>query len=392
MSNFKSQSEKSITKPISAKNLWCRSMLCMQIKDDYMKSHPTSPFKETTTSRLRPCTHNDGTCRGAHSHDEIRAYPHIYKYNTANKATIPWVQLYLHIIKSFETNESKVLNSADITRISNSNIKTLDFVQLSQLWRELACSYRKLAKELPMKIDGIHSVEVHVSRYKFQEDVPQFYISDGLEDLAWALTRLTRRCQTNQTFEHALESGSKVTIYDVCLATGLNCKEGAHKLNEMICSDDFLSGHCSCLSKEEFEESEAIYLTRSIELSAQLMAQIEAEKHSVTKDEDEWEMTIVKRGKKTVEDPKTKIRLELNRVQKRLEEIQTSRMIHYTEEPINMIPFEKQYHAYLAQEEAKAIKEHEEEARRTCAHNLVSETKKSGPVIKLSKLGKLGKK
>ena len=400
MSNFKNTSEKSTTNTntntitntklaVSAKNLWCRSMLCMKLKEDYIHVHNISPFKETSV-RMRLCTYTDGSCRGAHSIEEIRAYPHIYKYNTANKATIPWVQLYLQIVKCIELNASKVLNEIDTTRIAN--ISSLNFIQLSQLWRELACSYRKLAKELPLKADRVGStVEAHSSGYTYQEDVPQFYIMDGFEDLAWAFTRLTRMCQTNQTYEHALESGSKVTIYDVCLATGLNCKEGVHKLNEFVCIDDFLTGHCTCQSKEKFEEKEAIYLSRSIELSTQLMALIEAEKHaSTTKDDDEWEMTIVKRGKKAIvaEDPKTKIRLELNRVQKRLEEVQTSRMIHYTEDPISMIPFEEQHRAYLMHKEAKAIKEREEEAKRTCAHDLVSSTKKIGPVVKLTKLGK----
>ena len=392
MSNFKNTSLKSTTKLAvpTNKNMHCRSVLCMQIKEDYIRAHGTSPFIETPTTRIRPCTYMDGSCRGAHSNEEIRAYPHIYKYNSTNKATIQWVQLYLQLVKCIESNAPKVLNVADITRLST--ISTLNFVQLAHLWRELACSYRKLARELPLKAERVGStIEAHSSGYVYQEDVPQFYIMDGFEDLGWAFTRLTRMCQTNQTFERALESGSKVTIYDVCLATGLNCKEGVHKLNEFICVDNFLSGHCTCQSKDEFEEKEAIYLSRSIELSAQLMALIDAEKHaSTTKDDDEWEMTIVRRGKKAVvaEDPKTKIRLELNRVQKRLEEVQTSRMIHYTEDPINMIPFEEQYRAHLAHEEAKAIKEREEEAKRTCTHDFVNGAKKIGPVIKLKKLGK----
>jgi len=104
-----------------------------------------------------------------------------------------------------------------------------------------------------------------------------------LEDHAWSFVRLTRLCALNTKFEESIRSGNLITIWDLCLATGLNCKAGVHKKSEMLCHDDFLIGSCTCLSNEQLELMEMELSQKLIELSNNLVSMIENKQKDVKK-------------------------------------------------------------------------------------------------------------
>ena len=84
--------------------------------------------------------------------------------------------------------------------------------------------------------------------------IPCFYLSNDLEDIAWALSRITIECQIEKIFRDKIKYNRKVTIWDMCLATGINCKDGYHNVSEKLCIDDFMTGRCHCINFMEYSE------------------------------------------------------------------------------------------------------------------------------------------
>jgi hypothetical protein len=307
---------------------------------------------------LIECKSKSTECRGAHDEKSIKILPSIYKFNSMKKDTIDWIKLYLEIINVIQSNKSKIHNPEYKQRTSDLTI--YNFIEIIQLWRDLACYHRKIAKSLPSNkssLPGNNSEEV--DGYKYKEDVPEFYLSDNFEDITWPFERLTRYCPIQNNFNACLKQNILITIWDVCLATGLNCKEGVHKHNEYVCSDDFLNGSCKCQTVEQINEQVSILEKQILTLEEQVS-------------DTTW--TVKKNKKKTDNDPKSLILS----IKDKINDLNNSRSIHYSE--LGMIPFNRHYQDYISVkqkklEELKLIEQKELELL-------------SKPVIKLAKFGK----
>lgn len=372
-------------------NLWCRDTFWQHIIDKLNYS----PFKETPGCHLRSCRYPANECRGAHSEDRLKLYAPIVKFNFTNKSKYDWVLLYLTIIKTIQNDATKLINIEH--KFKTDNVSRLTFIEAIQLWRDLACFYRKLSKELPAKSATTRSQYAHLSGYTYSDDVPIFNLLNyNFEDFAWSFVRLTRRCPTHQKFDTSIKSGIKVTIWDVCLAPGSNCKEGVHNKEESLCIDDFMDGKCSCISLQEIERSKMELQHKITKLSKQLV-KIEEEnianthKKDEVDDTDDLEMWIQSSRKqkkcinKIKEDPKIKINQEIKSLTNEIKDLSSARSIHYTEQ--GMMPFNQQYILF------KQLKEKESEEKITVAPVVVKESWDHGminsvitkPVIKLVK-------
>jgi hypothetical protein len=326
----------------STKNLWCRDAMWQY----YIDVLGRNPFSQSNGCRLRQCQYDASTCRGAHCATDIKPLPHINTYNRLDKSKYDWPQLYDGIVSSLQTDGPKVILADHARKIAD--VATLNFVEAIHLWREMACHYRKLGKELPSRRSG--NATQHSSGYSYSEDVPKFYLDEKLEDTAWAFERLSRYCPTHKNIENNLIKQHLITVWDLCLATGLNCKEGVHYDDEHICVSDFLTGSCSCITKESIESKEVELQLKKIELTTQLTKMIEEE---VANEEDDcWSSR--KKGKAKTVDPKQNLRNQIAAINNKIAELSNNqRMIHYTE--LGMIPFEQQLVKYRAAEEAKKI-------------------------------------
>lgn len=333
-------------------NLWCRNKYCQHLNSLYTKKI----FKETNGCYLKECKSRDEECRGAHSEQLIKILPNIYKYNSIKKSSIDWVKIFLEILESIEKDKIKIHNSDH--KQKTSDLTKYDFIELIQLWRELACYYRKIAKSLPSKFDDIKLDSI--DNYEYKEHVPQFPISDDIEDIVWGFERLTRWCHVQQKFNDSINNNILITIWDVCLATGINCKEGIHKKSELVCKDDFLTGRCSCQTVEQINEQVIIYEKELEMLNEQTL-------------DTSWS---TKKSKK-----KGDLKSLILSIESKINDLKNSRSIHYSDQ--GMIPFNDQYKNYLINEEKK--KEELEILEKKKLEEINAPIK---PVIKLAKFGK----
>ena len=150
---------------------------------------------------IRECTNNN--CNGVHSLTNIKTHMNNYEFNHTNKAKYDWVQLYLAIIKCLKNNKLE------------SNIERLNFIELVQLWKSLDSTTDKLPEDM--------------------------------EKFALAFERITHLCPDQIKVNSAIMNRTKIDISDLCLGTGVNCKYGVNKTNELLCTQDFLTGNCSCI-------------------------------------------------------------------------------------------------------------------------------------------------
>ena len=314
----------------STQNLWCRNMLWQHIVESIGRPANTI-FDEKKGCKLQCCNKSSIECRGAHSLSDLKILPYIEKYNNLNKSKFNWVELYLNILNILKKDLARVKKIEHKCLLKN--INSMNFIEVIKLWRNMARYYNKIVKELPNRKDSNSHETVHESGFTFSDDVPLFKISDELEDYAWAFVRLTDYCKLNQKVEESLDNGNLITVWDLCLATGLNCKEGVHTKSEKLCIDNFLSGKCSCFSMKELEAQEIILLKKLIELSNKLVSMIE---------DKNWNLVKSKKNKQKI--TKIEVYQEILNLESQIKNLQ-SRFIHYTE--LGMKPFNEQYKEYM---------------------------------------------
>jgi hypothetical protein len=311
-----------------SKNLWCRDELAQHM----IKELGRNPFKENKGSIIKKCKYTSGECRGAHCISEIKVLPTNNIFANSDKTKIEWVGIYNSLYKSLINDLPKIKNPEHIKQINNINIKDANFIQVIQLWRELACYYRKLQKELFNKNDSLNNCD-----FKNPEDVPIFSIPEKYEDTVWSFERKTRFCSIYQNLTAKIRTKIPFTLWDLCVATGDNCKEGIHELNEMICYDDFLHGKCDCKTLFESEQQESEYLKQIIELTNY--------NDNIQLNDDEGWSTIKSKKAKKYGDERIEIKNKITILENKINELKKSRKIHYTEK--GFIPFTKQYNDYL---------------------------------------------
>ena len=345
----------------NTKNLWCRDAYVSFIK----KKLGHNPFKESRGCHIRECTHGTN-CRGAHSSDEIRPLPHITKWERTDKSIYNFPEVYDEIL-SVISKEKFTLKDSSTFKSRLEKINEINFIELIQLWRELACHYRKIAKEIPRKKDWQSSEppKAHSSGYVFSNDVPCFYLLEKTEDNIWAFERITRFCKIRKLFISRLNKrDANLTIWDICCGDK-NCKEGVHHINEHICIDDFLNGNCECIKKDKYETEKKLLEDDILDIKSKLS-------ENSLKNKRREQLVSVLENKQ--------IQLE-----------NFDRKIHYTEDTEHckgMKSFNIQYAEYLEnKKKEKAMKEEEEEKKETPSwdHSLAKqEDTQIGKVIRIS--------
>ena len=243
-----SSSHSSVNGTITTKNLWCRDARAKYI----INSLGYSPFRQARGSNIRECSYGD-SCRGAHRLEEIRLLPHINRWNRVDKKNYDFPGMFCNI-KDVLLKDAVKIREIDPNYRKLNNIENINVIQLIQLWKELACYYRKIAKEIPRKRDWKSTIppKTHDSGYVFSDEVPGFYLDEKYDDNVWALERTTHYCNNHNDFKKKIDNKEQIIIWDLCLGES-NCKEGIHHLDEMLCIDNFLTGSCDCKSKEEFD-------------------------------------------------------------------------------------------------------------------------------------------
>ena len=362
-----------------AQNSWCRDALWEEV----IRIAGCNPFVEHNGCKLRKCKNNHNDCRGAHFFEDIKAYPHIKKFNRIDKNKYNWCNLYFAIISSLKSNLPMVILVEHKNKIAD--VLTKNFIEIIQLWREMACYYRKLAKEMPHRNSIYSAATKHPSGYTWFEDVPQFNLDNNIEDTAWAFERLTRFCPIHERMLLNICSHTKFTVWDLCVASGINCKEGVHYLDEHLCISDFLTGTCSCPTKESLNEQEITLLNKSSDLVNQLTKIVESKKSN--------DFTSIKTSKKKnkqkSDDSEQIIRNEIDTINKQISKISNTQIqIHYCRN--GMIPFEQQLTNYHDNNSKKELveRELELEKKEKINHKIIDIATISTNAIKITKLGK----
>jgi hypothetical protein len=162
-----------------------------------------------------------------------------------------------------------------------------------------------------------------------------------LEDIAWSFERILRYCPMHKKVQDNLDKRQQITVWDLCLATGLNCKDGVHYQDEHLCIDDFLTGICSCQTQERINAREVELQLKKLELITKLTSIIENKDTSSTTDS--WQKSKTKKSK--AKDPKEELNKQIHSINQQINSLSTMhRMIHYTEQ--GMIPFNEQLLKY----------------------------------------------
>jgi len=211
---------------MSKKNLLCRHALYNELTGEQHASIACSTIKEVQGTSLVLIEHNTckfgDSCRGAHSEKDIVLYPGNKHFNELDKSTYNFSLLFEKIKKTIISEKYKVKLEKHVNMIDN--IDKLNNIELLQLWRKLACYYRKISKT--------------------DKAIPQFDLKEH-EDIAWAFERKTKLCKT--FLEENNKEKSNINKDKICCGS-YNCKEGVHSINELICIDDFIGFGCNCLS------------------------------------------------------------------------------------------------------------------------------------------------
>lgn len=328
------------------KNLWCREAKAKQIIDVL----GFNPFRQGKGYHVRDCSYGQD-CRGCHSRDEFVVLSHISKWNRIDKSTFNFSEMYTDIIRAIKDDTQKVKDSQGFKNRIN-NLNELNFVEVLQLWRDLSCYYRKIAKEIKQ-----NNLTGHPSGYTSHKDVPGFFLNEKIEDNAWAMERQTKLCKEHLSLKTKINEGDKVTVWDICLGE-MNCKVGVHNFDELLCIDDFLTGTCSCDTLEEHNK-----------------------KGTILKDEIKQLSNKINFAKKNSE----KVKLSQELINKKTAFNCLQRKIHYSDD--GMSPFQEQWKAHLDKMELERKAKEEEEAKKerpAWDHTGKLGEVKVGKVIKLS--------
>ena len=361
------------------KIFWCRKFY----GDEIIRNLGYSPFNRTIGCI---CNRKSHECRGAHTAEEISPLKHTQQFNHINKVTFNWSQLYSEIIYILQKDKLR-LKSEEHKRYLD-NVSTMNFFDAIRTWREMACFYRKIAKELQFQ-PNLKDITSSSSDFSHSEDVPGFYLGSNLEDTAWSIERLARWCPEHQKFKCSIQSKQLVNIWDICLATGLNCKNGVHEINEKICEEDFLTGKCSCQTLKEISTNQDNLIAKILEASNKIQEIIKQE--STPKKESYENGFIQAKSRKSKKyqqniDPKNVLVYQISQYKKDLEKLQVSRQIHYSE--LGMVPFEIQYSRWT-EEKNKVITDNQPKAfiKESWEHDLIDNTKITKSVVKIKKFG-----
>ena len=278
------------------KFIWCRSYYGIELNKQGYK-----------ILDIYPCKFGD-KCRSAHSSDELIVKDHIEKWRDMDKAHINILKIYENVIDVMEKSKDKIINQKYISMMIN--IYKMRFDEIMAFWYDLACYHRSIANDLPSRKSwqDPRNKPQPIGGFNFQDDVPLFLLEN--DDDIWALQRTLRMC--NKFI--SLDKSIKISVKDVCCGD-VNCKEGVHDENDLVCIDNMLNGTCSCIGKEEYEEKKQKLID-------------EINKYNITENVNDG--FTVKLSKKQKEEYSSLLRIKYNELNS------LKRKVHLTE--YNMVP------------------------------------------------------
>jgi hypothetical protein len=278
-------------------------------------------------SEIYPCKFGE-KCKGAHSYNEIVEKHSIKKWKQSDKSHINILELKDKVVEILEKNKEMVQNTKYRAKIIN--LHTLRIDELFAFWYELFYYHHRISKELPTKKawTNTKSKPAPIEGFNYKDDVPNFYIEN--DDL-WSIERMMHLCPKFISLDKTV----RVSVKNICVGD-INCKEGVHNINDLICMDNFITGNCNCISLDIFETNKKAIIDKIILIESQL---------NPSNDEDGFTINISKKKKD-----------ELNSflLIKKKEFNEMKRMVHFTEKgfiPLNvLIETKKQTNPKISEE------------------------------------------
>lgn len=263
-------------------------------------------------------------CKEAHDRGQVSLKPHIHSWDKMlDKSSINIYTIYRNIIDTITQSRDSIKNSLYASKVGK--LESMNFIELTQFWYDLACYHRRIANELPSKKMKSSVVpDLGEGGYRYKEDVPQFALPN--EDIIWSIQRTFHPCPIyDKMMKHPQE------VYGISfICTGnINCKLGEHNPSKEACTDDLLYGKCSCISPDTIIEQKKHIESKLLELKKQLESSVDSDGFKV------------KLSKKVHIEITTKI-AELEQVYRKI----PIRKIHYTEQ--KMIPMSVHLEAVIA--------------------------------------------
>lgn len=283
------------------KSIWCRSYYGMELNKQGYK-----------ITEIYPCKFGEN-CRGAHSYNEIIFKHAIKKWKDSDKSHINILELKDKVVEIIEKNRESVQNTKYRLKIVNLNTMRID--ELFIFWYDIFYYHHRISKELPTKKAWTNTKNkpAPIEGFNYKDDVPDFYIDN--EDL-WGIERMMHMCPKFISLDKTI----KISVKNICIGD-INCKEGVHDTNDLICIENLITGNCSCESIEVFENNKTTLIEDIKRIEQQL---------NPTEDEDGFTVNISK---------KKKDELTSLLINKKRELINIKRMVHLTEQgfiPLNI--------------------------------------------------------
>jgi hypothetical protein len=231
-------------KDVQPKEVWCLAYYAKHLRQE---GYDVKGYYE--------CRYEDG-CYCAHTQKDIKIKPHISKWAKESKDKIDLLKIMEKIITIIKKSSEDVVNPKYRSMIMN--IEKLRFDELLHVWFDITCYHRRIAKsdKINYKKFSRSSTPISIEGFQFKDDIPLFKL-DEIEDDVWALQRTLRLCKKNE------ETIPGVPIYIKELCCGdINCKEGVHALEHLVCVDNMIDGKCKCPTFEQNETMKKSYIAQ----------------------------------------------------------------------------------------------------------------------------------
>jgi hypothetical protein len=236
----------SFKKDVHSKNVevWCLAYYAKHLRQD---GYDVRGYYE--------CRYGDD-CHCAHTQKDIKIKSHISKWAKESKEKIDLLKIMDKVTVIIKSSSDYVINPKYRSMIMN--IEKLRFDELLHFWFDITCYHRRIAKsdKINYKKFTRVSTPVPVEGFQFKDDIPLFKLGE-MEDDVWALQRTLRLCKKNEN----TIPGIPISVKELCCGD-INCKEGVHSLEHLVCIDNMIDGKCKCPTFEENETQKKSYIAQ----------------------------------------------------------------------------------------------------------------------------------
>lgn len=191
-----------------------------------------------------PCRYG-AECRGVHDISELVVKPHIHKWMRQSMARINIMNIMNNIMDVIEKSKDMVTSTKYRGIIQTT--PRMRFDELLTFWYDITCYHRRIAKDLHTMRSWANpkSKPPPTEGFFFKEEVPCFYLEN--EDDVWALERTLHMCPMYMAL-----STSTTSVKNLCCGD-VNCKDGVHSTDNLVCIDNMLTGTCKCMTKTQID-------------------------------------------------------------------------------------------------------------------------------------------